>query len=135
MSQIEKLSVRGIRSFNPQTENHIRFFSPLTIIVGHNGAGKTTIIECLKYATTGDLPPNSKNGAFIYDPKLAHESEVKAQVKLEFRNVNGKEIVCTRSMSLTQGKSSVSQRTLESLLLVKDPLTGQVCPPSPRIAE
>lgn len=31
-----------------------------------------TIIECLKYATTGDLPPNSKGGAFIHDPKVNH---------------------------------------------------------------
>ena len=30
-----------------------------------------TIIECLKYATTGLLPPNTKqNGAFIHDPKV-----------------------------------------------------------------
>jgi hypothetical protein len=29
-----------------------------------------TIIECLKYATTGELPPNSKGGAFIHDPKV-----------------------------------------------------------------
>jgi hypothetical protein len=34
-----------------------------------NGQSKT-IIECLKYATTGDLPPNSKGGAFIHDPKV-----------------------------------------------------------------
>ena len=31
-----------------------------------------TIIECLKYATTGDLPPNSKGGAFIHDPKVCY---------------------------------------------------------------
>ena len=29
-----------------------------------------TIIECLKYATTGEQPPNSKGGAFIHDPKV-----------------------------------------------------------------
>lgn len=29
-----------------------------------------TIIECLKYATTGDLPPNTKGGAFVHDPKV-----------------------------------------------------------------
>jgi DNA repair protein RAD50 len=57
------------------------------LIVGYNGSGKTvgtpdqeislvaltklqTIIECLKYATTGQLPPNSKGGAFIHDPKV-----------------------------------------------------------------
>jgi hypothetical protein len=30
--------------------------------------------------------------------QLAHMNEVKAQVKLRFRNVNGDEVVCTRSM-------------------------------------
>lgn len=29
-----------------------------------------TIIECLKYATTGDLPPGAKGGAFIHDPTV-----------------------------------------------------------------
>ncbi len=29
-----------------------------------------TIIEALKYATTGEHPPNSKGGAFIHDPKV-----------------------------------------------------------------
>jgi len=48
----------------------MQFYTPLTVIVGHNGSGKTTIIECLKYATTGDLPPNAKGGAFIHDPTV-----------------------------------------------------------------
>ncbi|KAI8848969.1 hypothetical protein BC829DRAFT_362193, partial [Chytridium lagenaria] len=67
---------RGVRSFDPQTVAVIEFYTPLTLIVGHNGAGKTTIIECLKYATTGDLPPNSKNGAFIHDPKVSEHSRL-----------------------------------------------------------
>ncbi|KAI8914853.1 AAA domain-containing protein [Powellomyces hirtus] len=125
MSQIDKLLIRGIRSFDPNVANVIEFYTPLTIIIGHNGAGKTTIIECLKYATTGATPPNSKNGAFIHDPKLAHETEVKAQVKLRFKNVNRREMVCTRSMSLTQTKKGVQQKTLESVLLTKDPETGE----------
>jgi hypothetical protein len=30
-----------------------------------------TIIECLKYITTGSLPPGAKSGnAFIHDPKV-----------------------------------------------------------------
>lgn len=70
MSSIDKLLIRGIRSFSPYQESIIEFYSPLTIIVGHNGAGKTTVIECLKYATCGDLPPNSKGGAFVHDPKV-----------------------------------------------------------------
>lgn len=70
MSKIEKLSIQGVRSFGPQNREAIQFNTPLTLIVGYNGSGKTTIIECLKYATTGDLPPNSKGGAFIHDPKV-----------------------------------------------------------------
>jgi hypothetical protein len=30
-----------------------------------------TIIECLKYCTTGELPPNTKGGAFVHDPKVS----------------------------------------------------------------
>jgi DNA repair protein RAD50 len=52
----------------------IQFYTPLTVIVGHNGSGKTTIIECLKYATTGDMPPNTKGGAFIHDPTVSAKS-------------------------------------------------------------
>ncbi|KAK9728775.1 DNA repair protein rad50 [Basidiobolus ranarum] len=135
MSSIEKLLIRGIRSFDPQGTNVIEFYTPLTIIVGHNGSGKTTIIECLKYATTGDLPPNSKGGAFIHDPKVAHETEVRAQIKLKFKNVNQRQMVCTRSIQLTQKKTSVMQKTLESLLLAKDPVTGEQVSISSRCAE
>jgi DNA repair protein RAD50 len=73
MSRIDKLSISGVRSFSPGAREAIQFYSPLTLIVGYNGSGKTTIIECLKYATTGELPPNSKGGAFIHDPKVISE--------------------------------------------------------------
>ncbi|KAI8965399.1 putative RAD50 protein [Daldinia sp. FL1419] len=77
MSKIDKLSISG-------------FNTPLTLI-------------CLKYATTGELPPNSKGGAFIHDPKLCGEREVLAQVKLKFK--------------LTVKKTTRSQKTLEGTLL------------------
>lgn len=122
---IDKLLIRGIRSFSPYEENVIEFYSPLTIIVGQNGCGKTTIIECLKYVTTGDLPPNSKGGAFVHDPNLSRETEVKGQIKLKFRNVNQQLMVCTRSLQSTQKKTKIEQKTLESLLSCIDPLTGE----------
>ncbi|KAG1052575.1 hypothetical protein G6F43_005303 [Rhizopus delemar] len=70
MSQIESMAILGVRSFSPSEPSYIKFFSPLTLIVGSNGSGKTTIIESLRYACTGDTPPNSKGGAFVNDPKV-----------------------------------------------------------------
>ncbi|KAB8527829.1 hypothetical protein FH972_025480 [Carpinus fangiana] len=133
MSKIDKLSILGVRSFDNQRSETIQFFTPLTLIVGYNGSGKTTIIECLKYATTGDLPPNSKGGAFIHDPKLCGEREVLAQVKLSFKGTNGAKMVSTRNLQLTVKKTARSQKTLEgSLLMIKD---GERLAVSSRVAE
>ncbi|XWW95367.1 hypothetical protein V2A60_003325 [Cordyceps javanica] len=118
MSRIEKLSISGVRSFSPACREAIQFNTPLTLIVGYNGSGKTTIIECLKYATTGELPPNSKGGAFIHDPKLCGEKEVMAQVKLQFRSINDRQHVATRSLQLTVKKTTRSQKTLDCSLVV-----------------
>ncbi|KAI9477255.1 hypothetical protein BX667DRAFT_486686 [Coemansia mojavensis] len=118
MSVIQKLLIQGIRSVDPGNQVVIEFYSPLTIIVGQNGCGKTTIIESLKYITTGELPPNSKGGAFIHDPKLLGENEVKAQVKLKFRDTQQMTMKCVRSMLATQKKSTVTLRTLDGTLSI-----------------
>ena len=47
MSSIDKLAVRGIRSFSPFDEEKIEFYKPLTLILGQNGAGKTVIYSHL----------------------------------------------------------------------------------------
>ena len=41
MSVVQKLAVRGVRSFSPYDEQKIEFFKLLTLILGKNGAGKT----------------------------------------------------------------------------------------------
>ncbi len=41
MSHLKKLAVRGIRSFGPDDEETIEFMTPLTLILGQNGCGKT----------------------------------------------------------------------------------------------
>ncbi|PQE33342.1 dna repair rad50 protein [Rutstroemia sp. NJR-2017a WRK4] len=108
-----------VRSFDHKGFEVIGFNTPLTLIVGFNGSGKTTIIECLKYATTGQQPPNSKNGgAFIHDPKLAGEKEVLAQVKLSFKSTTGAKMVITRSLQLTVTKTTRKAKTLDSQLVV-----------------
>lgn len=117
MTNLEKLSIKGIRCFSPQSVNSISFLNPLTLILGPNGSGKTTIIECLKYICTGSLPPNTKNGAsFIFDPKLINQSDVKAQIKLIFQNIKNKSISCSRSMQLSLKKNKTEVRTLENIL-------------------
>ena len=41
MASLNKLAIRGIRSFDDKQIAVIEFFSPVTVIVGHNGSGKT----------------------------------------------------------------------------------------------
>ena len=96
----------------------IQFPKPLTLIVGRNGAGKTTIIECLKMGSTGELPPSARSGqAFIHDPKVADVTEVKAQIKLRFRNVMGKPFVVIRSFQLTQkARGKLEKKDLDSVI-------------------
>ncbi|KAK4626999.1 DNA repair protein RAD50 [Fulvia fulva] len=122
MSKIDKLQIRGIRSFDARNPMSIQFHAPLTLIVGTNGSGKTTIIECLKYVTTGELPPNAAKGAsFVHDPSMAGEKEVLAQVKVSFTSTGGARMVCTRNLQLTVKKATRTVKTLEgSIKMVKD---------------
>ena len=108
MASINKLAIRGVRAFSPDDDEQvISFCFPLTIIVGANGCGKTTIIEALKYAITGSMPPGVKNGqAFVHDPKSAGQSSVKASIKLRFTNRVGNSMVVVRSMEVTQKKNN-----------------------------
>ncbi|KAF5398639.1 DNA repair protein RAD50 [Paragonimus heterotremus] len=115
MALVERMSILGIRSFDHETPQKIEFFTPVTLILGHNGTGKTTIIECLKYATTGDLPPGSKTGcSFIHDPRVARETEVKAKVTLQIRDVQGQPMVISRALVATQ-RDKNKQGTLKTL--------------------
>lgn len=119
MSSLYKLSISGIRSFSPKDHETIQFGSPLTLICGQNGCGKTTIIESLKYVTTGDLPPNSKGGAFVNDPTIADRLLVNAEIKLGFISVDGKLMTVTRNMQLNRKRairgSTQTANTFKSL--------------------
>ncbi|KNZ54700.1 hypothetical protein VP01_287g3 [Puccinia sorghi] len=128
------LAIRGIRSFDNQSMAVIQFYSPLTVIVGHNGSGKTvrvhnlpsrvnhlTIIESLKYITTGDLPPNTKGGAFVHDPSIAGESVVMAEVLLRFKNLAGTKLVASRRLQVSKKKNTaLTMKTLEGTLSYND---------------
>uniref|UniRef100_A0A0G4FR63 Rad50/SbcC-type AAA domain-containing protein n=1 Tax=Chromera velia CCMP2878 TaxID=1169474 RepID=A0A0G4FR63_9ALVE len=131
MSCVQKLAIRGIRSFSHEREEVLKFERPLTLIVGENGAGKTTVIECLRMATTGQLPPNCGKGApFIHDPKLENLPEIKAQIKLLFLSAAGKRVCAMRSLQLTHtvdkhGKAKATFKSLETALQVQKADGGQ----------
>ncbi|OQS53999.1 RAD50 [Ecytonucleospora hepatopenaei] len=111
-----KLELSGIRAFDATKTWEIDFEDPITLIVGKNGSGKTTIIEILKYLTTGDLPPNSKNGAFVFDPSFSKEISTRATMKLIFDSENGKRYVIQKTLHCERKAKKVEQRTLECLL-------------------
>lgn len=106
MTTIDKLGIMGIRSYGIDEETIIKFYKPLTILLGRNGSGKSTIIEAVRMATTGLLPPFlEKNGAaFIHDPRLDNETETKAKIRLQFTNVRGDEYLVSRHFRLTLKK-------------------------------
>jgi hypothetical protein len=54
---------------------------------------------------------------YYYFYKVAGEREVKAQIKMAFKGVNGKNIVCIRSLQLTQKPNNKQEvKTLEGAL-------------------
>ena len=69
MSQIEKLAIRGIRAFSPDREQAIEFESPLTMIVGANGCGKTTVRDAASRSRhrRASSPSDEVVGGFCFD--------------------------------------------------------------------
>jgi len=117
MCTIDRLSIQGIRSYDPNEPVRIKFFKPLTIIVGQNGSGKTTIIEALKFACTGEPPPLSEKGkTFVHDPKRAGAMIVKGQIKMSFRTRQGKTMLAIHSMQLTQKKNSRQLKSIDGVI-------------------
>lgn len=140
MSSISKMQIRGIRSFSPDRDETIEFYSPLTMIVGSNGCGKTTIIESLKFACTGSLPPNTKRyvwwaiycavgkvltentlvyvsgQSFVNDPMMTDSTGVKAHIKLRFENQGGQTCVAVRSLQVLKKKSKLEFKALEGVM-------------------
>ncbi|CAG9798136.1 unnamed protein product [Chironomus riparius] len=117
MSMINKLNIQGIRSFGDDRQK-IEFSTPLTLIVGENGCGKTTIIECLKYAITGDLPIGSDKGKnFVHDVKLMKDKKKSdARVELTITDPNGVDKTVFRSMRVEVVKGKPKFQTFDSTI-------------------
>lgn len=139
MAMIKRMSLQGVRSFGPEEKQiqWIEFGSPLTLILGVNGSGKTTIIEALKYTITGKFPPNSANGAsFVNDPKLTHSSMAMAKIGLELHDLTGRKYSTGRKVKATikNDKGDLSMSQLDATLKITTP-TGEVIVINPKCAD
>jgi DNA repair protein RAD50 len=82
---------------------------------------RTTIIESLKFAVCGALPPGNKSGqAFVHDPRSIGQSTVKANVKVRFTNRAGTSMVVVRSMEVQQKKTTLTFKQLDGVLRTVD---------------
>lgn len=127
MSVIKEIEISGIRSYKPGIKQNLKIYNPLTLIIGPNGSGKTTIVEALKYVITNEQPPNSKNGAFLYDINLINMNKngllnkIESYVKIKFISlIDQKEYQLIRRLVQIRTNKKVSIRTLESTLTCKE---------------
>lgn len=119
---MKALSICGVRNFGPDDADcqQINFVNPLTLILGKNGCGKTTIIECLRFAVTGQFPPGGRNECFVYDAKVNKSREVMAQVKLKVVNTTGNDVIVSRSMQVQSKEKKSTFKTLDASISRKD---------------
>nr|CAD7570930.1 unnamed protein product [Timema californicum] len=116
MSKLDSIYLQGVRSYGPFDDDgqSVKFISPITLIMGQNGCGKTTIIEALKYATTGVTPPGSDKGKFfVHDPKLSKVSEVHSLIKLNFVDATQERWTVKRIMEGVQKANDLKFKTLD----------------------
>jgi len=109
LTMLRQLTISGVRSYSDTNEQTIEFMSPLTIILGSNGSGKTTIVESIQYCLTGAFPPLSDNGKrFVREPEIEHSSAVKARIQLVATGTNNQTLTITRrfQVSLKEGKKA-----------------------------
>ncbi|XP_022667082.1 DNA repair protein RAD50-like isoform X1 [Varroa destructor] len=120
MSRISKLSIRGIRGFGPEESDtqRITFTPPLTLILGHNGAGKSTIIECLRMMTTSDMPPG-QGQCFIHDPSLSGKATTHAKIEMRLTDAKDRSFDVSKIFALTRKdktfKFSTTDTTINNL--------------------
>ncbi len=72
----------------------------------------------MRYICSGEFPPGfGKTGTgFVHDPKLCKLAEVRAQIKLKFRDLNGERVVAVRSMIVKQHGKQQKFQSLEGTI-------------------
>jgi len=103
--------IRGVRSYSPlEHKTQTIEFMPLTLIVGANGSGKTTVIESLKFIISGEEPPLSDSRRnFLHSSKdLIVKNQSTALIELKFNNSNDDVCLARREIYKTASNSAPS---------------------------
>lgn len=107
--------LRGIRSYSPfEHKTQVIEFMPLTLIVGNNGCGKTSVIEALKFIISGEEPPLSDSRRnFLHTSNKPNNCFDKgtpyASIELLFQN--SRDEICTAKRDITRGGVGKSNAT------------------------
>lgn len=88
---IESVRIDNVRSYQTQ-QNVIRFSPKLNVIMGNNGAGKTTVLESVVFALTGKSPESVVINQWA---NTTLPPPFEAGVALELRDMVGGGVVAT----------------------------------------
>ncbi|XP_072391936.1 DNA repair protein RAD50 [Diabrotica undecimpunctata] len=90
MALLHSLQICGIRNFSPDSHQTVYFNTPVVLFQGPNGSGKTTILESIRYALTGELPGGTTGGkGFVNEPKMSNKNSTKGNIKIKFSDAEG----------------------------------------------
>lgn len=118
MATLDKLWIKNIRSYGSKHASIIEFKGPLTLILGDNGSGKTTILECIRWSLTGVFPPGSGSGKSFVNIGSCSESSTLGQVNLTFRLVKTNSMMAiSRGLRKTARKLKVNFIFISILIL------------------
>ena len=78
-------------------------------------------MECLKYITTGALPPSTDRGkSFVMDPKIAGTPEVRGDIRLRFKTAKNKQVIAKKVLLVSKTGKNLNFKSMEQSLRTKD---------------
>ncbi|XP_028144824.1 DNA repair protein RAD50 [Diabrotica virgifera virgifera] len=90
MALLQSLQISGIRNFSPDNHQTVYFDTPVVLFQGPNGSGKTTILETIRFALTGELPGGTTGGkGFVNEPKMSNKNSTKGNIRIKFSDAEG----------------------------------------------
>lgn len=102
--KIKSVTIEGLHNCKSKTYT----FNNLTYLYGHNGAGKSTVLNAIQLALLGYIPGTDKNKTAIYQ----HASEKAMLVRLIIEDNDGSDITIERSW-IGAGSNIVSDVTVK----------------------